>query len=336
MIKIIENKYDWDKLINKVGQFDLYHTYDYHQIAKAKKETPLLIQYFDGTNTILLPLLVRNIPNTKYFDTTSVYGYAGPLSHNQPNDFDGKHFNENLQDLLASKKIVSAFSRLHPFLEYQKEILQHCGRVKMVGEVVHLDLIQTNDQLLKGYNKRLRTQINKINRECSVHEVESQEDIETFKNIYLENMVRLKADDRYYFESTYFQSLKKSKNIDARYYLIHDKASNKVICGGILFIQDDFAQYHLSATKEEYSNMSPSKLLIDHMWKISKSKGCKIFNLGGGLGGSSDGLLRFKKLFSKDTKPFYVWNQIIMMDIYQELAEKRPAGKSKDFFPAYR
>lgn len=336
MIKIIENTYDWGKLLDKVGNFDLYHTHEYHQISKSKSESPVLIQYFDGINTILLPILIRTIPNTAYFDATSVYGYAGPLANKPLHNFDGQQFNNDLQRILASKKIVSIFSRLHPFIEYQNEILNHCGKVKKKGDVVYLDLTKPNDQLLKDYNKRLRTQVNKANRECTLQRVENQEGIEVFKNIYVENMDRLQADDRYYFDSNYFLELHKSKNIDTHFYLVQEKASNQVIGGGMLFIKGKFAQYHLSAAKEDYAHMSPSKLLIDHMGKISKSKGCKIFNLGGGLGSNDDGLLRFKKLFSKNTKPFYVWNQIVMPDIYRELTKNNPVKKSEDFFPAYR
>lgn len=336
MIELIERVKDWNNALKEMSNYDIYHTYDYHSISRLKEETPLLIKYEDAHNSICIPLLIRPIPNTNYFDATSVYGYAGPLHSATLTNFDGEVFSTELTKALSSRKIVSIFSRLHPFIENQKEILNFCGNIKYKGEVVYFDLTQTEEELVSKYNKRLKTQINKAKRNCWIKEVGDEFEITIFKNIYEEHMLKLEADRQYFFQLKYFLGLNKSESLDTQFFLVHENDKNSVIGGGIFLILGDFAQYHLSATKEEFSRISPSKMLIDHMRVIAKSKGAKIFNLGGGLGSNQDSLLHFKKLFSKDTKPFYVWNHIILPEIYNDLTKENRNKRSEDYFPAYR
>src|SRR5690606_20580746 len=64
---------DWDAVLNDIGEYDFYHTYDYHMIAKTKKEIPILIKYTQNKSVIAFPLLIRDIEGTIFKDATSVY-----------------------------------------------------------------------------------------------------------------------------------------------------------------------------------------------------------------------------------------------------------------------
>ena len=90
MIKIITSKTDWETALSEVKFFDFYHTYDYHQISKTALEEPVLVSYRDQNTLVLLPLLLRRIFDSEFYDATSVYGYSGPLGHGLDENFDAR------------------------------------------------------------------------------------------------------------------------------------------------------------------------------------------------------------------------------------------------------
>ncbi|HYX07003.1 MAG TPA: hypothetical protein VE912_09760, partial [Bacteroidales bacterium] len=79
-LEIITNPSDWNMLLQEIGHYDFYHTFDYHSVEMLDNEVPTLLKYTERDYIIALPLLIRKIGNTDYYDATSVYGYAGPIS----------------------------------------------------------------------------------------------------------------------------------------------------------------------------------------------------------------------------------------------------------------
>ncbi len=139
-IEIIDDKNTWDAFLDTFEKCDLYHTYDYHRITKLEEEKPILIKYIEGNKTIALPLLIRKIFDTPYFDATSVYGYPGPLSNDVHESFDNSLFKKELQKLFYANNIVSVFSRLNPYLPCQDICLKSIGEISTIGQVVNIDL----------------------------------------------------------------------------------------------------------------------------------------------------------------------------------------------------
>ncbi len=337
MVKIIKDKALWDRVIQKCVSRDCYHSFEYHQLSRRPQEEPHLFVYEQEGTVIALPLLVRHIEGTPYKDATSVYGYAGPAYTCQ--NLDQKilsGFSADLERLLLENKIVSVFSRLHPFLPKQLQLLEKLGNLEQAGQVVYVNLQTSLKNQHDKYNNRLKTHINKARRECNIYKVNSTRDVQEFKELYYQNMDRVNADKSYYFPDKYFQSLKDALQFKADYYLIEERASGQVIGGGILLRHAQMAQYHLSGSRDNFQHLSPTKLLIDQMRIDAFEAGAQYFNLGGGIGGSRDNLFRFKKLFSSDYKPFYLWKYIVNPKTYNELSQKIDLSKGKKFFPAYR
>lgn len=324
-------------MIQKCEQRDCYHTFEYHQLSRRPLEEPQLFVYDQEGTVVALPLLVRHIEGTSYKDATSVYGYAGPAyTCQEPNQEIISRFSSELERLLLENKIVSVFSRLHPFLPKQLQLLQNIGNLEQAGQVVYVDLQASLKEQLDKYNNRLKTHINKARRECNIYKADSTSEVYRFKELYYQNMDRVNAKRSYYFPDKYFQTLKDALQFKADYYLIEERATGQVIGGGILLRHGQMAQYHLSGTCDNFQHFSPTKLLIDQMRIDAFESGAKYFNLGGGIGGSRDNLFQFKKLFSKDIKPFYLWKYIVNPKVYEELSQKIDLSKGKKFFPAYR
>lgn len=342
MIEIIKDKERWHQQLALIEQFDFYHTYDYHHISKTPTETPVLIKYTDGGNSLLLPLLIRDIENSDFKDATSVYGYVGVLNSNLNEHFKKENFQKELHAFFVKHKIISVFSRLHPFIEIQEALLEGLGTVSTLGKVVYINLKDTLEDQRSMYSKRMKTYLNKARRNCTVVESTSKSDLDTFVHLYHENMKRVDASKSYFFDSDYFYQLAKSDEFITKLMLcIHNET--KEIVGGALFTKKEkFVQFHLSGLDEEHFDLHAIKLIIDEMRIDSINKQYEYLNLGGGRGSNEDSLFAFKRSFSKHFKDFKIWKYIVDEEAYRTLTEDRfglpmeTVIVDTDFFPAYR
>ena len=108
-------------------------------------------------------------------------------------------------------------------------------------------------------------------------------------------------------------------------------------CGGLV-------QAHLGGTKTKFMKDSPFHLALYHVAVWAKSRGNRYFHLGGGVGGSDDRLLHFKRGFSEVIFPFLTLRLITDEQKYRTLttlsaqAAKLPLEDllQSDYFPAYR
>ncbi|MBC6997200.1 peptidoglycan bridge formation glycyltransferase FemA/FemB family protein [Cytophaga sp. FL35] len=343
MIQTITNKQEWKKCINTFPHHDFYHTYSYHELSKKQEEQPILFSYEDANGLVALPLLIRNIKGTNYKDATSVYGYAGPLVYKFKTEYDNSKFKIEFQKFLISENIVSIFSRLHPFIEYQDQVLKGLGEISNPGSLVNIDLKKPIEEQRACYGSRLKTYLNKARKSCSVYLGSTEEDIQEFISIYHENMDRVGANEGYFFDERYFYRLLLSSEYETELLLCKSNETDEIIAGAIFILTDDIVQYHLSGAKTEYLDLGGIKLIIDEMRLRANEMGFKYFNLGGGRANREDSLLSFKSSFSKDLVPFKLWKYIVNQEIYDYLIEKELKRVSSsitdeelEFFPAYR
>ena len=340
MIEIITSKTPWDSLVDKSDFRDSYYYFDYHRILASEEETPVLFHYQKENSGILLPLLLMDVPYTPYKDATSIWGYTGPLTYGSPGELNLTEFRQELFRLFKEQNIISVFCRLHPYLVCQPAILNGLGKVEEIGKIVNIDISKDTGAHGSAYSSRHSTYINKARRSYKVREVESEDDLELFIDLYYETMKRLKADPRYFFKRNYFKELWKSTSFETTVLLAEVPESSKVVCGAMFITSGDIIQYHHSGTNADFTKLHPVKLLIDEMRRIGSKRGNKFFNLGGGLGGSEDSLFHFKAKFSNDYRDFLVWKYIVNPEVYCQLSSCHPSQESLyekgGFFPVYR
>lgn len=338
MIEIIKTSDKWSNLLLEFEIYDTYHTFDYHMFTKSKNETPILIKYTENEIIIGIPLLLRSIDNTIYHDATSVYGYCGPLSKGVTDDFDNTLFLEVINQYFIDHNVISIFSRLNPYIVNQNKILSNYGEIFEIGKVVNIDLKLDKTIQRQNYHRRLKNHINKSRRSCKIIKAKSSQDVDTFIEIYNENMIRLNAKKNYYFSKEYFLKLLESKEFKTEIFLAVEKKTKSIISGAMFFKKNSIIQYHLSGTRDEFLHLMPSKLLIDEMRVRASDKTYKVFNLGGGLGASEDdSLFKFKSSFSDDYHPFCTWKLITNQKAYNEICKRNKIQNiDSDFFPLYR
>jgi lipid II:glycine glycyltransferase (peptidoglycan interpeptide bridge formation enzyme) len=336
-LEIITNQNEWNDILKEIGVYDFYHTFDYHIIEALGNQTPMLLKYTENDVLIALPLLIRKIENTNYFDATSVYGYVGPISKGLDSNFDNKLFLRELSDYFIKNNVVSVFSRLNPYINHQRTILKNLGELINQGKVVNIDLKLDEITQKANYQKRIRSHINKARKNCVIKNGTSKSDLKEFMTIYYENMEHVKAEKYYYFNEDYFNKIMGSNNFNAELLLVKDLNSGITIAGSLFITTNKIVQYHLSGCKREFLYLNPVKLLIDEMRVIAMQRELKFFNLGGGLGGNDeDSLFRFKLSFSKDFRDFDLWKLIVNQKIYNQLVEDKNINAVTSYFPKYR
>ncbi|MHB1046998.1 MAG: GNAT family N-acetyltransferase [Thermoanaerobaculia bacterium] len=342
----------WRRALAECGGYDFYHLPEYHALAEARGEgRAKLFVYEAATGLVALPLLIREIGDIDGYaeagagwrDATSVYGYAGPAtsvpaSHEQ----DLRPAREALAQRLSEERIVSVFQRLHPLLE-QEHVIAGLGDHGVAGRTVSLDLQVSAEEARRGYRKSHRYEIERARREglaCSVDEEGRY--LEKFVESYRDSMVSRGAAAYYHFDPEYFRTLLASPALGMT--LLVATSGERLAAGALFSRCGRVVQYHLACTVEEFSRLAPMKLLVDYAREWGAAGGAEVLHLGGGLGGVSDSLYRFKLGFGGREHEFRLWKWILNEDIYRQLTMIRrgEAGTrgsevpGEGFFPAYR
>lgn len=335
------NNSNWSKIISLTSEYDSYHTSSYSklELLEGNKEPILCVASIDN-DFIAMPLVVREIPNSGLYDCTSAYGYCGPVS-NLPVELVPRqlitYFQHRLQDFFVERKIVSAFSRLHPLID-QSVFFSDYGKIKPLNETVSIDLKLSEQQQTKQYRKSCKSEINQLRRDgFFVTEATTESEIENFIDLYHERMKRVEAPPQYFFTNEYFNIILNNKCFASK--LLLAKINNEIAAGAIFTLTSKFMQYHLAASQEEYRHYAPMKLILDEARKIGMSLNMSYLHLGGGVNGrTNDSLFRFKSGFSDSRHIFQVWQLIIDEAKYSYLTDlfKIDRRKTHDYFPAYR
>jgi len=326
----ILTKKEWDQELLNIAQFDLYHTFDFHEVhKKIDGGKPILYSIYDGDDYIFFPLLERMVKNTLLKDATSVYGYPGPLSNIRHSDRFNELWNVLIHHFTNNENYISLFSRLNS-ISTNEEIL--AKRFIEEGNTININLMLTEEEQKNKYRSNHKRDINKLMRdgfECSFTTLE--EGLDDFINIYNSTMLALDASPYYIFNKEYYQKL--FKNNQSEIKLIQCRQNEIITCMGIFSFTNDIVQYHLGGTAKEYYKFAPTKLMFDYVRRLSSRKGYKYLHLGGGLGGRKDNLFNFKLGFSDDIKTFYICKDILNSVKYSELSANK---NQSDFFPLYR
>ncbi len=342
MITTIKNRSDWKNTIQEVGGYDFYHTFDYHVLSAQKNEKAILIAYRNTNNTytIALPLLISPIDGTSYFDATSVYGYGGPVVCCQADETDFLAFQKEIQAYFKEENIVSVFSRLHPYMAKQENVVDNLGVIKTLGKVVNIDVKLPEDQQLEQYSKTTKRYLKKIRKICSVKTENNAEAVHKFIELYEENMNRVNAKSDYFFTKEYYLKFAEATDFKTEFVFVVLNDTQEIISGAMIIYTNNIVQYHLSGTLNNYLSLTPIRLILDEIRIKASKEACEIFNLGGGLGSQEDSLFNFKASFSKDFREFKVWNYIANQEAYDKFCRDNEdiysISEEINFFPLYR
>jgi hypothetical protein len=270
-------------------------------------------------------------------DTTSAYGYGGPIvSPDTPDDV-CRRFTQVLQDFLQANNVVAAFSRLHPILD-NAHILTGLGEMVDFGVTVSVDLTLPPDVQFANYRRCHKQSIYRLLDRGFTCIKAGKERLDDFMNIYYETMDRNHAESYYYFDRSYIEYLLEDMR-DNTCMIICDDGPTAVSCCLSLSC-NGIVQGHIGGTLNRYLSMAPMKLVLDTVRRWACENEAHTLNLGGGVGGRQDSVLSFKQGFSKRQHTCSLWRHVVQPTVYQEICSEvvratgiEPAG---DYFPEYR
>lgn len=331
---------EWDKTVKASFFYDFYQTRSYHSLEINADEKGVLLRGENENYTISLPIVIRKIPDSAYFDATSVYGYCGPISSHDfaeiPKDFITLYQFE-LINFFKRNNIISVFSRLHPLM-HQSPLFLDFGKVLDINKTVAIDLKEPIDIQRQGYSRAYKNQINKLGRKGYTTRFLNLDEIDEFISLYHETMDRVNAKQYYYFKKEYFLKFLKNSEFESK-IIIAENEIGELASGAIFTITNKIMQYHLGGTKNKFLIDTPIKIVMDEARLLGSELKLDFLHLGGGVGGKDDDMLfRFKSGFSKNFFQFSVWNLIVDEKKYEDLVSQNKVKIEDfpDFFPLYR
>jgi len=331
------NSRQWHQYLSRAYAFDFYHSSQYHMLEKSGD--PLMFVYEHDADFVAIPFIKRPIEGTDYFDLTSVYGYAGPVSNKEFTD-DDAYFLANMQEaflnFLDNERIVCLFSRLHPIIR-QDNVVNRIGGLFPTGQTVTIDLEMSLDEQRMSYRENHTRNLTVLHQKgFYVKDESTPAGVKAFVPIYHENMRRVNATNSYFFDESYFNSLLSASEFSI--YILLAYVNSTAVAGGVFSFAGDIIQVHLISTLTEYLRYSPAKLLVDEVSQIGRKFNMRYLHLGGGLGGRNDALFAWKAGFSNLYLDFNTWRYIHNQKIYNELTEAIQTDETlnADFFPLYR
>jgi lipid II:glycine glycyltransferase (peptidoglycan interpeptide bridge formation enzyme) len=333
-------KTEWNKVVASAFQYDFYHCNAYNHLDQTG--SPFLFVARDASDFIALPLIKREIEETKFFDCTSVWGYPGPVASKRPLEIKPAlihYFQNNLNQYMHDERIISVFSRMHTIIP-QEMFFKNMGTITTLNKTVAIDLKLPVEIQRQQYRKSNKSEINQLRKKgYRVKKAETEQEINAFYDIYIETMTRVNASSFYFdsFNSEYFHKLLSLD--DAKPTLLLALKDDEIIAGGVFIATKSFMQYHVAGTREEYIKAAPMKLIIDEARLLAVQLGLEYLHLGGGLNGSdADSLFRFKAGFSDITFTYKTWKCIVDQEEYENMAYLKSKEKAlnENFFPLYR
>lgn len=343
----------WDAWIEATDH-DVYHRAGYHRVASRTGDgTPLLLVYGTSNQFVAWPYLLQPIPASgpvvggPAHDVTSTYGYSGPLVRGcEPGDRIVADAWQAFRDVWTEQHVVSVFTRFHPILNNHRWFVdiepdaapsELGGGIKFTGETVSIDVTLPEADVLAGYPRSFRQEINQSRRRGLATVVDREwEHLDRFVELYTETMRRNHATSAYFLGREYFVDLRAELEDDLVLFL--GMVDGQVVAACLFMSHHGIVHPHLAGTSTAYLPMSPLKVMWDDVRKWAADRGDSLIHLGGGRGGSSDSLFEFKARFSPRRHQFYTGRWILDPRRFDILA--RQAGVTTDtqlgYFPPYR
>lgn len=340
----------WDEIIKSFRQFDVYYLSGYVKAFKTHGDGEPILIYYDTERLKGMSVMMKRdiaddsffsdkIPRNFLFDLVSPYGYGGFIFEGEVNEENISAFYKQYVNLLKSENIVSSFVRYHPMLQ-NADYLRSVEEIIDLGKTIHIDLA-SKDIIWTNITSKNRNVIRKAKkRGVTIHHGKNRELFDHFMNIYNQTMSHNGADNYYYFERSFYESI--HNDLHDNYEIFFALYQDIIIAMSIILYANNQMHYHLSGSLYEYRKLAPTNLLLYEAALWGHDQGFKSFHLGGGIGSAKDGLFDFKQSFNRySANQFSIGKLIVMKDKYNELVEMREKAdnnfyKKSSFFPLYR
>ena len=330
----------WDSLAKSFAQYDIYYLSGYVKAFQIHGDGEPQLLYYEAENLKAIYVYMKRKTSIEgYYDSVTPYGYGGVL-------FEGDISVQNLQNFwkaytekMLEEGIVDNFVRYHPVLV--NAIPMKCiSLVRDLGKTITVDL-SSSKIIWDNIKSKNRNMIRKAEKNgVEIFHGKNLELLYDFKRIYNTTMEKDHAEEYYYFEDAFYESI--YHDLYDNYEMFYAVLNGKIIAMSIILYANNQMHYHLSGSLLEYRNLAPTNLLLYKAALWGCEKGFKTFHLGGGVGSGEDNLYKFKEGFNRNSDyQFSIGKEIFDQDRYNELVAIRAKedanfDKNSMFFPLYR
>lgn len=341
MVYNVEQNIKWDAIVRSFYDYDTYWLSGYAKAFQIHGDgEPLLFYYEDteirGINVVMRRDVAKDIhfagkiPENLLFDFATPYGYGGWIIEGTKYD----QLFKTYEKWCINNNIICEFVRFHPVIENQRQSINAYDVIPL-GNTVVLDL-SSPEVIWANITSKNRNMIRKAQKNgIRIYSGRYPEIYQVFREIYNGTMDKNNAEEYYYFEEAFYDSILNDLPENAQvFYAVYE---GKIIASSIMLNANGKMNYHLSGSMKEYSNLAPSNLLLYKAALWGAANGCKTLYLGGGVGSGDDSLYKFKKAFYRldEEKRFYIGKKIFIQEKYDELLNTREITENK-YFPKYR
>jgi len=339
-----KNEKEWNKLVNKSPDKDIFFSVDYLSLLEKHMKCPCFLFFYGNSDKyILCPFFKREINNLishsfkeEVYDIISPWYYGGYIFYGDVTKKDFFNFISQFEEYCKKENIISNFTRLHPYLINKKEMISKNYLTK-IGECVYVDLTKSLDYIFKNnFDKHCRNAIRKSEKVGVTIHINKKEHLKIFHKIYLHAMKAKNADKFYFFS---YETLSEIRSKMKDKFLLITLENNGKIVGGSIFLFDFGKMYYfLSMRDPKHDNVNASNRIIYEAIKISKKKNLSLLDLGGG----PKNLLKFKKSFSDKVKELHGYKKIYDKKKYRKICKMIGLNITKlkfenaSFFPEYK
>ena len=350
-LRFIENVAEWKSILKEHNITDVYYQPEYTvPMASHFMSNPVLVSFDGGSYGFIYVLLIQDIsrdekflnliPDGKYFDAETPYGYGGPYfwGNHIWGDSDKIEFTEKMKAKCVSRGIVSQFIRYYPLIFRDEESTLIVDRFGTYKNTIYMDLTDP-DNLDKQLDSQYRRKIRKAKEAGVTIEHDKGENISEFIRLYNMTMNMHDAEDMYYFKENYYDSL--IRDFKDNFSVFYAYLDGKVVGSSIFLHDKDFMHFHLGGRDINAPNVPFENMLMVEAARWGAERRLKKLHLGGGLS-NEDSLFQYKKKFNRNGMlPFYIGRSIFDDNRFNELmkirAENDPDFNADNgFYIAYR
>jgi Acetyltransferase (GNAT) domain len=231
------------------------------------------------------------------------------------------------------KELISLVLVTDPFGDYTEASLRRTFKdlVKPFKEHFIVDLTAKPETFIHSHHRRnARKTLEAISVEtCSV-----ADSIDEWISLYANLLARHDIHGIARFSNSSFARQSKAPGA----VMLRATSEGQTVGMTWWFVAEGVGYYHLGAYSDAGYKLRASFGLFSRAIELFRAEGLRWLDLGAGAGVASDGqdgLSRFKRGWSTDTRTAYLCGRIFNPGRYAEIVKAKGVG-STDYFPAYR
>lgn len=317
----------WSECFQAVDsiQQDVYLSSEYYSVYNDKYGKAQCFIFRKDSDFVIYPFLKNNINDLgfnlkeEYYDIQGAYGYNGILTNSIEPTFISSFF-ESFDDYCNNNNIIAEFVRINPITDnlfrYRNNFENIFDRENVFVNLLEENIFKTEYDYSTQKNIRKALSYSLTYQHYYGNEI-SYDKINVFYQIYYETMKRNQADEFYFFNEEYFFNIAKTLKEKALFvFTFHEGIA---ISCELVLLSNIVAYSFLGGTLSSYFYLRPNDFLKNETINYLKANGFHFFLLGGG----SEGVLKFKKSFSKNgVIPFYIGKKIHNSIIYNQVVSQ--------------